>query len=381
MLDRARFPRDKTCGGWITPEVLRLIQSVPDEYQAERVLQPISSFRTGCIGDDRAVTTEYPGTVSFGIRRREFDDFLLRRSGARLVLGESLQSIKPASDGWLVNETLRPRLLIGAGGHFCPVKRMLQWPEDSSASVVQAQETEFLMSPAQRQQCRVLPHQPELYFCDDLQGYGWCFRKRDYLNIGLGRVGEHHLQQHVAGFVDFLRRAERIGFELPERLKGHAYRLLDRRPGTVVQNRVLLIGDAAGLADAHSGEGILAAITSGLLAASTILDAASDFSAAGMSGYQRAIDSLVHHDLRASWFGAVPGKLRRGIAGKLLRNRWFTRHVILDRWFLHSDGPRYAPKIIGQRGNSDPAAGMTIPTARNTSEKESNNVCNMDHRG
>ena len=35
--------------------------------------------------------------------------------------------------------------------------------------------------------------------------------------------------------------------------------------------------------------------------------------------------------------GAEPSSLRKFIAGKLLGNRWFTRHVVLDRWFLHAN--------------------------------------------
>lgn len=44
------------------------------------------------------------------------------------------------------------------------------------------------MSLKQAASSAVCGEMPELYFCNDMQGYGWCFRKGDYLNIGLGRL-------------------------------------------------------------------------------------------------------------------------------------------------------------------------------------------------
>ena len=65
----------------------------PAEYGRDRVLQPITAFRTGWIGGP-ALDTDYNTTVSYGIRRREFDDYLLRRSGARLLEGIALTSLQ-----------------------------------------------------------------------------------------------------------------------------------------------------------------------------------------------------------------------------------------------------------------------------------------------
>src|SRR4029077_11096078 len=87
ILDKQRFPRDKVCGGWITPQVLNALRIDPVAYGAGRTLQPITSFRTGSIGSRAPIHTDYGRPVSYGIRRREFDDYLLRRSAARLHEG------------------------------------------------------------------------------------------------------------------------------------------------------------------------------------------------------------------------------------------------------------------------------------------------------
>src|SRR5689334_18636957 len=93
VMDKRQFPRGKTCAGWITPAVVRTLELDAQDYRAGgRVMQPITGFRTGMIGG-RVVETHYPRPVSFGIRRCEFDEYLLRRCGARLRLGEAIDTV------------------------------------------------------------------------------------------------------------------------------------------------------------------------------------------------------------------------------------------------------------------------------------------------
>ena len=85
ILDKQAFPRDKVCGGWITPRVLTELEIDPAEYAQEHALQPITGFRVGCVGGP-SLETNYGQAVSYGIRRRQFDDYLLKRSGAYAFL-------------------------------------------------------------------------------------------------------------------------------------------------------------------------------------------------------------------------------------------------------------------------------------------------------
>src|SRR5258707_14323231 len=93
ILDKQTFPRDKVCGGWITPAVLTALEIDAREYAEGCVVQPITSFRVGCIGG-KTVQVGYGTPVSYGIRRREVDHYLLKRRGARLLLGHSLSSLE-----------------------------------------------------------------------------------------------------------------------------------------------------------------------------------------------------------------------------------------------------------------------------------------------
>ena len=67
-------------------------------------------------------------------------------------------------------------MLVGAGGHFCPVSRSINGPTNT-APVVVAQEAEFPIDSGDRAAFAIDGEAPELYFCRDLKGYGWCFRK------------------------------------------------------------------------------------------------------------------------------------------------------------------------------------------------------------
>jgi len=135
----------------------------------------------------RQATVDYGRPVSYAIRRCEFDDYLLRRSGARLRLGEQLDSLERCAGGWRANGSIEARLVVGAGGHFCPVARHFGARVGRGEAAVYAQEAEFVMSPEQAAGCRVRPQIAELYFCRELDGYGWVVRKGAVLNVGLGR--------------------------------------------------------------------------------------------------------------------------------------------------------------------------------------------------
>ena len=332
VMDKAVFPRDKVCAGWITPAVVQALQLDTAAYAKERVLQPITGFRTGLIHGG-AHETRYHTTVSYGIRRCEFDDYLLQRSGARLLLGQPLQSLERRGSQWLVNDATTTPLIIGAGGHFCPVARFVGAKLGADEPAVAAKEIEFEMSPAQRDDCQVRADTPELYFCRDLKGYGWCLRKGNHLNIGLGREGSQHLPDQLRHFCDFLKQCGRIPQDIPDRFHGHAYLLYGHAPRKLYDDGLLVVGDAAGLACPQSGEGILPAVESGLMAAATIVEARGDYRREQLQAYPSRLHARFGSAATSS---LLPDAMRNFLAGILLNSGWFTRHVVLDRWFLHA---------------------------------------------
>lgn len=354
VLDKATFPRDKICGGWITPAVVEELDIDLADYRSERTCQPITGFRTGLLGGGQ-IETPYDHVVSYGIRRCEFDDFLLRRSGARLCLGTPLTELRREGDHWIVNDSITTPLVVGAGGHFCPVARQLGKPGDLGSTTVFAQEAEFEMTPAEASECRVAPEIPELFFCPDLRGYAWCFRKGSFLNIGMGREQDRNLPSQVAAFGEQLKELGRVPRTIRPRFHGHAYRLYGTGPRDLVADGALLIGDSAGLAFAQSGEGIRPAIESGLLAAGAILEAGNDYRRTALAAYERQLTARFGRRTPGSSTGLIPPRIRSALAARLLATHWFTRRFVIDRWFLHANQAPLSPVRAPVAGGRQPA--------------------------
>ncbi len=343
VIDRATFPRDKVCAGWITPQALAELRLDPAAYRRGRVFQPFTGFRVGVVGRRGSIDTAYDRPVSYGIRRCEFDAYLLERSAARLRLGTQISSLRRERARWTVNGSLTAPMLVGAGGHFCEVARMLNGPRQVEGVVV-AQEAEFPLDLLDRASFTTAPERPDLFFATSLDGYGWCVRKGTHVNIGFGHLNHRRLPKAIAEFVAFLKSARIIPESVTCRWKGHAYALSGATVRRVLGDGVVLIGDAADLASPHSGEGIRPAIESGLLAASAIVAARGRYTADRLEPYRRALEDRWSGGgaVTRAIAGAVPASIKYGVGMHLLRTPWFVRHVLLDRWFLQANQPALA---------------------------------------
>jgi flavin-dependent dehydrogenase len=288
------------------------------------------------------VETRYDKAISYGIRRCEFDHYLLQRSDARLQLGQHLKSMERVNGHWIVNGMIKTPLVVGAGGHFCPVARFLGAKPGSGELAVAAQEVEFEMTAPQLAECPIPPGIPYIYFCPDLRGYGWYYRKGSYLNVGLGREDDEQLSNHVETFCSSLKAQGKIPRDLADKFHGHAYLLYVHAPRTIVDDGVLLIGDAAGLAYPQSGEGIRPAIESGLMAAEIIRRAAGNYGRETLEPYSVRLAARFGKKFTRSVSDFLPLGLKRLVAAKLMASPWFSRHVIVDRWFLH----RHEPALV-----------------------------------
>lgn len=200
-------------------------------------------------------------------------------------------------------------------------------------------EVEFEITPEQARACKVRGDMPELWFCRDLKGYAWVFRKGNYLNIGLGREDNHRLTDHLKAFVEDMKRSGSIPSSLPGRFKGHAYLLYAHADRPLLDDGVLLVGDAAGLAYTQSGEGIRPAIESALIAAS-VIKSAPDYSAPSLQSYgERIVERFGIRPSSQNPGFEVPEWVKQPIASTLMRSHWFTRKVVTEKWFLHQEVP------------------------------------------
>lgn len=273
VVDRAEFPRVKLCGGWISAPIWDALGLAPRDYPGG--LWEWHTCHVHYRGEDRAL-----GCHGWFIRRFEFDDFLLRLSGAALHLGVPIRDIERDGDGMWSMAGLRARHLVGAGGTHCPVARLCQPPRPRGP--VGAQENEFRADPAAVARSRIGGDgEPELYLHDDLDGYSWNVPKTDWLNVGSGTVDPHQVRTAWQNAHAHFSAAGHLPAESTpdlEQMKGHTYYLYDpahlqgaARVQGDGQGGVLLCGDSLGLAQPLTAEGILPAVISGRLAAEAIL--------------------------------------------------------------------------------------------------------------
>ena len=320
VLDAAVFPRVKLCAGWVTPQALADLEINPEKYPL--TIQPFSACALAFEGARHETRWERP--ASYGIIRREFDHYLLERAaaaGADVRWGIRVTGVAAGPAGARV-ETERgvfeAPVLMGAGGHRCPVARALGEISEHEEVVV-AQESETRLTPEWHQRLAALGTVPELYVEPDLRGYGWFFPKQDVINIGIGCTGGSNgsLLRRRDALVSALGASGRLPADLPiEPFRGHAYVVRRRAPRRLAGEGFCLVGDAAGLARDLSGEGIGPAIRSGRLAAAAAAGLLRR--GLGLDGYAREIVRL-YGPGEPGWVGQRLARLPEAIARAAVR--------------------------------------------------------------
>jgi flavin-dependent dehydrogenase len=263
VLDRAAFPRTKLCAGWVTPEAMQDLELDPGDY-------PHSIMTFDALHMHWKVLSAKPATQQFSIRRYEFDDFLLRRAGAR-VLQHKVREIQRDHRDYVIDGEFRSRYLVGAGGTACPVYRAFFSDRLPRAGGLQTAtlEQEFAYD-WQDPDCHLW------FFDGGLPGYAWYVPKANgYINVGLGGMAgklkrrNGHLRDYWRDFTRKLKSRGLVDYDNYEP-KGYSYYVRGEVNGGSDGN-VFLVGDAVGLATRDMCEGIGPAVRSGLLAAHSIV--------------------------------------------------------------------------------------------------------------
>src|SRR5262249_37173892 len=148
VLDAAVFPRVKICAGWVTHEALRDLELDPAKYPL--TIQPFDLCVLEFEGARRETAWRRP--ASYGIIRREFDHYLLERAaaaGADVRWGRRVTRVEQRDDAVVVHTEgglFEAPVVIGAGGHRCPVAKALGDISERE-EVVAAQESETRLPP------------------------------------------------------------------------------------------------------------------------------------------------------------------------------------------------------------------------------------------
>ncbi len=330
VLDAARFPRVKLCAGWVTHAVLADLELDPAAYP--HTIQPFDTVTLAVGATTHA--THWDHVASFGIVRREFDAFLLDRArAAGAVVRDGVRVRDVVHDGGRVSLTAEGErhaapVVVGAGGHQCPVARALG-DVHPAEDVVVTQESE---TPVGAARLRTLtPHYgvPELLAEPDFHGYGWYFTKGDYLNVGIGAQGGLRIGERLARLLATLRADGRLPADVAlTPFRGHAYAVRRMRPRRVCGPGFVLVGDGAGLARDLSGEGIGPAVRSARLAADAILGGRAD-------DYGERIDAAFGRPrgLLSRLASRVSERTISAVARHVCSRPWTRRRLVLEGAF------------------------------------------------
>jgi geranylgeranyl reductase family protein len=287
LVDRARFPRDKPCGGGLTGRALRhapcdvspVVEHDVDRFVVRVAYASRTERRTG-------------STVIRMTQRRRLDAHLVEqaaRAGADVRDGVRVDEIAIDEDGVTARvngHAVGAAYLVGADGANGVVARTAGLGEGIVRGVALEGNVPWDALDRDRYagtawvELGVVPG-----------GYAWVFPKGDHANLGVGGwfVEGPRLREHLD------RLAHRHGVDpgALEDVRGH--RLPMRELGApAARGRVLLVGDAAGLVDPLSGDGIYEAFVSGRLAAEAAL-------AGRPEAYEQALSAALDRHAGASW--------------------------------------------------------------------------------
>jgi len=268
LLDKAQFPRRKVCGGALTRKAL---DELPFDVTPV-IHRAVDSGYLGFRGQN-VCTIRADSPIAYLVDRTSFDAFLLEKAiqqGTDCIQQARVTAVNQTETGVIAQTTdgaYQGRFLIGADGVHSLVAQQAGFQKPSPTSICY--------------EARLM--QPENAGGNHLDtitfdfgtiwwGYGWVFPKRDHLNVGVFRnwPGRKVTRRHLLRYI-----SQQPGLDESNIFDVRAFPgPLGGKPGPLHAGRMLLCGDAAGLADPWLGEGIFYALASGLMAAETIIQQA-----------------------------------------------------------------------------------------------------------
>lgn len=308
LIDKSAFPREKLCGGGITGRALRYVAEIFDPVPDVDLFLVSNQFRLSYAG--RCLSEAENAPALRMTMRRDFDALLHKRAvaaGAEVFAPVKVTKINTLSPSLTLSDgrVLTGRTLIGADGANSAVARALYGRAFDPAAIGFGLEVELDRE-------LVGDTTTEIDLGAASWGYGWLFPKRHSVTLGVGGVHVKNSDMK-AHFRKYLALHARGVDPATIKCKGAflpfgAYR---KRPG---HGRVLLVGDAAGLVDPITGEGIAWALKSGQLAGQSAHEAMGTGQPA-MTAYLERL-RYIHSEIAAA------RRIRRLIYGTAIRNHF-----------------------------------------------------------
>jgi geranylgeranyl reductase family protein len=255
VIDKARFPRGKTCAGGLNLRTVRLFP-----FDLAPVVEKVITGISFSLNMDNPFTRHYPEPLLVTVRRENLDHFLIcqaEKAGAHFFEEIPFLSLQQENDSVRVETsmgTCAAKFVIGADGAHSAVAKKLGLMQDISHILAIHSEVPNSLFPS------MAGDVIHIDWGSLKRGYAYLFPKKNALSLGAGGVGisPAQIKNYQRAFLsahwqkDETPPFSTAGFLLPLRRK--------RQP--IHLGRCLLLGDAAGLIDPFSGEGLYSGVRS-----------------------------------------------------------------------------------------------------------------------
>ncbi len=263
VLIEQNFENVKPCGGAIPLGIIEEFQ-IPDDLIERKVSNMAVRSPKG-----RVIEMSMPNGYVGMVRRERFDQYLrndAQNNGSELIESK-VTHISKTNGTYTINlegnsniDELEAKYIIGADGANSKVAIDLNFPKNESKAI--ALQERFHSSDELSRYDNLV----EIWFDGDVSPdfYGWIFPKSDHIAIGTGTDDKNkNIRQLQARFREKLALKQEPYLVEAAKLPMHPRKQF-------VQDRAMLVGDAAGLVTPSNGEGIFFAMKSGKMAAETL---------------------------------------------------------------------------------------------------------------
>jgi len=290
VLEKEKLPRYKCCAGGVTSKAAKLLDFDISEVTEDVIHEVSFTFNLGS-----PYLGQHSQPLMYTVMRDVFDHFLVKRAqqlGAVLMDGQKVTQIQVGAD-WVeistADNVFRSRLVVGSDGAYSVVTRELGMGRSMEYAV--GIESEIVVA---EEELAKWKSRAQIDLGCIPGGYAWVFPKRKHLSIGAECLASkaRHLDRYHQKFLNSLG----IGSYTITRSSSHLIPTCTK--GRLVwQDKALLLGDAAGLTDPLTGEGIYNAIRSAQLAA-PVIEGSLVRGKAGLQDYQEIVERKIMSELR-----------------------------------------------------------------------------------
>ncbi len=331
ILEKALFPRYKVCGGGLTSKIIGEIPFDISPVIEREIVSVRFSFQFSNI-----FTRTSSDPLIYCTMREELDLFLLKQalsSGARIQHSEHISTLHQEGGGITVQtrtNTFHSRVVIGADGASSVVAQKCGLRKDLKSGIAWEAEMDAEQEELERYGQTVF-----LDWGTFPGGYGWIFPKHNHFSVGVG--GPASLSRYLRSYNQTFTQSSGIRFTGVRSMKAWPIPVKTKR-GNFHNGHVIVAGDAAGLTDPLTGEGISYAILSGKIAGRSVFSYLQG-ETRSLASYSEAINhQLISEILEAervkSIFNTVPYSIHHFVERRDRVWRAFGKILKGDRTYL-----------------------------------------------